>query len=107
MSNSVMLVEMNGKVQENPLQHFPQGVGVRVNGCLRATAAGGRSSRLPATASGTVFVESLLQEAVQASDNVIGEHCQSERPNVLQYPIPILLQEQEVMGRGPRSTVLP
>ena len=32
MSNSVMLVEMNVKVQENPLQHLPQGVGVRVNG---------------------------------------------------------------------------
>ena len=35
MSNSIMLVEMNVKVQENPLQHLPQGVGVRINGCLR------------------------------------------------------------------------
>ena len=102
-----MLVEMNVKVQENPLQHLPQGVGVRINGCLRATAAGGPSSRLPATAPGTVFVASLLQEAVKAFDNFIGEHCQSERPNVVQYPIRILLQEQEVMGRGPRSTMLP
>ena len=107
MSNNVMLVEMNVKVQENPLQHLPQGVGVQVNGCVRATAAEGPSSRLPATAPGTVFVESLLHEAVNAFDNVIGERCQSERPNVVQYPIRILLQEQEVMGRGPRSTMLP
>ena len=107
MSNRIMLVEMNVKVQENPLQHLPQGVGVRINGCLRATAAGGPSSRLPTTAPGTVFVESLLQEAVKAFDNVIGERCQSEQPNVVQYAIRILLQEQEVMGRGPRSTMLP
>ena len=58
-------------------------------------------------APGTVLVERLLQEAVNAFDNVLGEHCQSKRPNVVQYPIRILLQEQEVMGRGPRSTMLP
>ena len=63
MSNGIMLVEMNVKVQENPSQHLLHGVGVRVNGCLRATAAGGRSSRLPRTLSEVYTLRGLKYTA--------------------------------------------
>ena len=60
MANSTVLVQVDVKMWGNPLQHLPQGVGIRVDRCLRASTGTLPGCLLLATAPGTVLVKGLL-----------------------------------------------